>query len=74
MEHDHPEGVLPELNEVDDALWSLRQYKYCLTDLDKLNLAMALAEKHAKRSQDLKWVLRYWGLELLRDCDNGEDL
>ena len=73
----HPEGVYHAYNFLDDE-WSMERYVRCLEDVTVLNKCIALAERNARcgepgTSFKEKWSLRYQGLEILREVDNGKD-
>jgi hypothetical protein len=74
----HPEGVYGSLNFLDYSHWPLDKYAACLHNESLLNYCIAQAHREAslrEKSEDEagceKWTLRYRGLELLRDVDNG---
>lgn len=68
----HPEGTMA-LTHRDNMQWPLSRYLACLTNLDSLNQAMCTAYSQLQRKpDDTKAQLRYGGLELIRDTDNGE--
>lgn len=72
--NDHPEGTIP-LTDRDQRQWPLSRYLSCVTNMDSLNQAMSTAYSSLTRDpENNKYKLRYAGLELLRDVDNGEDM
>lgn len=70
----HPEGTMP-LTHRDNMQWPLSRYLACLTNLDSLNQAISTAYSQLQRKpDDTKAQIRFGGLELIRDTDNGEDM
>jgi hypothetical protein len=70
---EHPEGVYADLNGSDDRIWSLKMYAECLRNWDALDRCLTVAQRNLADEQSAKNALRYEGLLILRDVDNGED-
>lgn len=81
--YSHPEGVHSGLTGIDWMRWPLERYVKCLESESALNISMdeayqhvpttAQVEQRGMSTDDEKWALRWHGLQLLRDVDNGDN-
>lgn len=72
--NDHPEGTIP-MTDRDVRQWPLSRYLHCLLSHDAMNQALTTAYSSIKRDpSDSKYQLRYNGLKLLSEVDNGEQM